>query len=205
MRPRERAVLYTGLALALVLALKASVVSPALARQDTSDLPEPRIAVVAMPQIVNSLMDSDRFRPQREEFELNLREELLKPINEQIAELQQEASGVDRSDQEAMRKLQTRFGELQREGARVQGEIARKVEEKVAEQLVECYTLVKESATAVAEDLGFNYLLASGGPEDKLETQTVMALSRDLISRPVLLSPEGADISADVREDLKLK
>lgn len=205
MRPRERAALYAVLALAIGLALRASLVSPAFARADSRDLPDPKIAVCAVPQIVNELMDSDRFQPDREEFERGLREELLNPLNEQLTALQQEAGTVDRNDQEAVRKLQGRFAELQREGARLQGEIARKVEEKIAQQLVECYGLVKESATAVAHDLGFNYLLASSGPDDKLETETVMALSRDLISRPVLMSPEGTDISAEVREDLKLK
>jgi hypothetical protein len=196
-------VVYAGLALAIALALKPTMVSPALARPASDDLPAPKIAVCAVPQIVNDLMDSDRFKPDREEFERGLREELLTPLNEQLAAIQQEASTVDRSDQEAVRKLQN--GELQREGARLQGEIARKVEEKIAQQLTESYGLVRDSATAVAEDLGFNYLLASSGPDDELETESVMALSRDLISRPVLMSPEGADITADVREDLKLK
>jgi len=205
MRSRERAVVYTGLALCLCLALRASFVSPALARPDSADIPVPKIAVCSVPQIVNELMDSDRFKPQREEFERGLRQELLEPLNDQLTALQAEAGTIDRDDQEAVRKLQGRFGELQREGSRLQGEVARRVEERIAEQLVECYGLVKESATAVAQDLGFNYLLASSGPEDKLETQSVMALSRDLISRPVLMSPEGTDISADVREDLKLK
>ncbi|HBS29187.1 MAG TPA: hypothetical protein DEB06_06980 [Phycisphaerales bacterium] len=210
MRAGERVLVYGGLVLAVALGLRASVVSPALARAPREagggrEAPAPVIAVCAVNPLVDDLMDSDRFKPDREELEKTLREELLEPINEELGKLQKDSEAVDRSNEDEVRKLRDRYVELQREGARRQGEIARRVEEKVAAQLVECYGLVRESAIDIAEDLGFNYLLASTGADEELEKETVVALTRDMSNRPVLLSPKGTDITEDVRVDLKLK
>lgn len=205
MRHTERLFIYGATALALLCALRAGPTNPgAEAHARTADPAASVIGVCSVVKITDELMESDRFKPARIEFEDSLRKEKLDGILAEMKALQQQVEGVSRDDPK-FGELRERFGRLQREAQRETQEIARKVELKVAEQLSECYQLVRGAAVAVAEDLGYTYVLASTDPDEKLKSQTVVSLMRDVLSRPVLLSPKSADITEDVRKDLKLQ
>jgi Skp family chaperone for outer membrane proteins len=75
----------------------------------------------------------------------------------------------------------------------------------VAKQYVEAYELARASSAAVAESLGFQYVLAARGKDKPITTDNPERLIEALLGRPVLLAPENADITADVRKDLKLE
>ncbi|MEO1130234.1 MAG: hypothetical protein AAFX05_11085, partial [Planctomycetota bacterium] len=61
------------------------------------------------------------------------------------------------------------------------------------------------SAAAIAEEQGFDYVLASITPDTEVMEGTMDAVARDILGRPVLVLPEGTDITEDVRADLKLE
>lgn len=207
MRTVERVTLYAAVGLALLLSLNAALPTTGSARAEGSsadDAPPPRVAVCAIYKIADELMDTDRFKPARLEYETELRDETLKPMIDELKELQKRLESMDQKDP-AFGEARERYFRLQSMAQRATQEIAQKIEKRVAEQLKECYTLVRASAVAVGEDLGFNYVIASNAPDDNLEKDTVVALVRDMLSRPVLLSPKGVDISEDVRQDLKLE
>jgi Skp family chaperone for outer membrane proteins len=206
MRTAERVTLYAAVGAALLLSLNATLptTGAAQAAGAAADAPQPRLAVCALYKIADELMDTERFKPARVEFETQLREESLKPLIDQLKELQQRLESMDQKDP-AFAETRERFFRTQNLAQRTTQEIAQKIERKVAEQLKECYGLARTSAVAVAEDMGFNYVIASNAPDDDLESETVVSLVRDMLSRPVLLNPKEVDISEDVRQDLKLE
>lgn len=205
MRPIERSCLYALLALSVLLAWRHGPVSaPAHARQDASAPDAARIAVCSVVKVTDELMNTDRFKPERQEYEEQLRTDQLKPLVEQLEALRDKLEAMDRQSPE-FQEGREQFARLQREAQAVGQQVAQKVELKVAEQLKECYMLVRSSAQAIAEDLGYSYVLASADPEEELQKGPVVSIMRDLLSRPVIMYPVKADITEDVRKDLKLE
>lgn len=206
MRTVERVTLYAAVGLALLLSLNAALPTTSVARAagEAADTAEPRLAVCALYKIADELMDTDRFKPDRVEYENQLRDENLRPLVDQLKELQKRLESMDQKDPD-FPETRERFFRLQTLAQRTTQDIGQKIERKVAEQLKECYALARASAVALAEDKGFNYVIASNAPDDPMENETVVALVRDMLSRPVLSFPKGVDISDDVRQDLKLE
>jgi Skp family chaperone for outer membrane proteins len=198
MKTPDRIALYTLLGFALFL-----VARPSTALPEEADAPA-RIAVCSSMKIVDDLMETDRFKPARVEVEEQAREELLKPIVDTLKEIEEEAKGLAENDPK-LRELGEKHRGLQRQAQQATQEIAKRVEMKVAEQLIECYQLVRASAVAVAEEKGFNYVLSSTDSEAPLKTEPVMKLVRDFLARPVIMAPKEVDITDDVRTDLKLE
>ena len=204
----ERVLIYSALLLAIALAVRGGSAgvpgAGAALAGGTKEIPAPRIAVCALYRIADELMETDRFKPERVELENNLRDEELKPLYEQLRELQKRLEGMDQKDP-AFAGTRERYFRLQNQARNTTQEITQKVERKVAEQLEQCYQLVRASAAAIAEDMGFNFVLASNSSEEALKKETVVSLVRDMMGRPVLLAPKEADITEDVRQDLKLE
>lgn len=212
MRPTERVLVYSLLGLALLGAFSPlSRLIPgqtALAGIDAKplsggDIPAPKIAIVAAIKITDNLMDSDRFKPARNDYEAQLKKELIQPVTDKLEELQKKVKDMDEKDPQA-NQMKQEFFKLRNELTAKQREAAEKLERKVGEQLKECYQLVRASAGAVAEKRGFNYVVASARGDDKFEDAPVQATIREMISRPLMVFPEGTDITEEVREDLKL-
>ncbi|MBL0927348.1 MAG: OmpH family outer membrane protein [Phycisphaerales bacterium] len=202
----ERLALYALVLLAIALALRpGSLTAPAAAISAAPPAADPaRVAVVAVTIVADELMNSDRYRPKREEFEKSQREDLLKPLEDELAKLRARAEPLDPKGDE--------FRRLAEEAARVQGrlaatqqEISRRYDQLIAGQLKEVYGLIRGSAQAVAESRGFSHVVASMRPDDKLVEAGTDALVKDLLGRPLLVYPEAADLTDEVRADLKLK
>ena len=198
MKRTQTTLLIAAIAISLTALLRPAP-TPAYANVASSDSP---IAVCALPTLINELMASDRFLPDREAYT----EELSQQINELLEkrnELQQELSNMNPEDPGA----QETFGEYQslnQKIARLRQENSQKIETFTAKQIKECNRLVRSSARAVAEDLGFEFVISSADPQEDL-AETVDALFRQLTSRPVIMFPEENDITADVRDDLNLE
>lgn len=205
MRQLERIALWSAAAAAIMLSLRAGSApgSSALA----ANIPEggsPKVAVCAVLRVADELMDSDRFKPLRQEYEEQLRKDDLDPLVEQLRELQGKLENMPRDNPE-FAQLRDQYLRLQREANAKQQEIVQKMEKKVAEQLAEAYALVRSSATSLADDQGYDFVIASSGPDDELKKETPLALVRDILARPALKFPKDADITEDVRDDLKLR
>lgn len=168
-----------------------------------ADAPAPKIAVVAALKITDDLMNSDRYKPARSDYEEQLTKELIKPLTDKLEDLQKKIKDMDEKDPQANQMKQD-FFRLRNELVGKQREASEKLEKKVSEQLKECYQLVRASAQAVAEKKGFNYVIASLRSDDKFEEGPMQVTMRELASRPLLVFPEGTDVTDDVREDLKL-
>jgi len=161
------------------------------------------IAVCSLPNLINDLMGSDRFLPDREAYVADRTEE-LRELNEQGREMSQRLSTMTPEDPGAQELFES-VQRLREQIARKQAENAALVETFTATQLSECNDLVRSSARAVAEDLGYAFVIASADPDEDLSKQSVEVLLRQLTSRPVIMFPEDNDITSDVRDDLKLE
>ena len=201
MRRSERVTLALLVLAVVALAIRQGPAGPA-AYGARADADEALIAVCAIPTLVNELMASDRFAPEREALEDEFRER-LEDMNRDLRDLRErlEAGGPD--DPDAQRNVES-WRELTREMASVRTELQRRLAQLSASQLAECYDLAKSSAVAVAEDLGFVYLIASGDPDEDLVREDSQTLLRQITARPMLLAPEEADITGEVRDDLNL-
>jgi len=202
MRHWERSLL---LVLAFLVAGMLARVSFAPAAHAAGEPDDPRhtIAVCAMPSLVNELMGSERFLPEREDPAPELREQ-FDDLRRELEKLNEGLEGAAEGDPNAARDMRRRREVFQQLQA-VQSQIARAVEAKTAEQLAACYALVRSSANAVAEDLGFDYVIATGDPDETLNTAAAEVTLRQITARPVLRFPKGVDITDDVRDDLNLE
>lgn len=202
MRKSERVIVYASLTILLLIGLRPTL-APSIAAAADGDGSVPSIAVCSVGAIIDEMMETDRFLPERLEFEQDLREQLLGDTTGRIEELEREVEGMDR-DSEEFARARDEYFRLQGEANRLQQEVRRQVEARVAQQLTEIRLEVIASARAVAEDLGFDYVISSESDETAYESESVRDLVIDFLARPVLMHPEAADISEDVREDLKL-
>jgi Skp family chaperone for outer membrane proteins len=160
------------------------------------------LAVCAVPTIVNELMASDRFLEAREALREEY-EERTRDLRERRSEIEQQFEGMEQGDPAAP-ALGREYQELSREIFRADSEFQREQSEMQASQLAECYDLARASAIGVGEDLGYDFVIASGSPDEELNRADTQALLGQLSRRPVLLYPDEDDITDDVRDDLNL-
>lgn len=201
MRTWERSLLLALTLGVLSLLARISFSPEAMAARD-GDAGDHPIAVCAMPSLINELMASDRYLPQRENPAPELREQ-FEDLRKELDDINEGLEGADENDPATQRDLRRRreiFQQLQG----LQAQIARAVEQKTAEQFAECYAMVRSSASAIAEDLGFDYVIATGDPEETLNTTISEVTLRQITARPVLRAPKGVDITDDIRDDLNL-
>ncbi len=161
------------------------------------------IATCAVPQLVNELMASDRFAPPREEFTQQLREE-IEPLMEAGQALINELQGMTPEDEGAQEKVR-QMQELREQVGRMEQQAAARLGKFTAKQIAECFELARSSAGAVADDLGYDYVISTVGEDEELNTESVETVLRQMLARPVLYAPEDADITDDVRDDLNLE
>lgn len=178
---------------------------------------ERRIAVCAMHEVIAELMRSDRFAPAREAlFEGVDRTELVTEYNalaEQMRTLREEYERLLRGEQ-------TDPGQAQAEAQRIQAEVQRitermrdiqeqlqprdqELQQLTYDQFREAYELARDAAEAVAEDLGYEYVLATKRHDDEYGRNPA-SFGAEMNSRPVLVFPEGVDITLDVIAELNL-
>jgi hypothetical protein len=149
-------------------------------------------------------MSSDRFEPDRVEFERQIKEDEMGPLIAQGRDLEERLRTLDPESDES-KQLQAQILQLRDRLGQMQQQAGIRYERFTVKQSIEAYQLVRASAAAVAEDLGFDYVLTSSDPERELEEMPMTAFRNEILSRTVIHRPEGVDISDDVRADLNLE
>lgn len=192
----------------VVLVLAASVAAgcwllagpSATARADSSTTSP--FAICDVMGVVEKLMDSERFKPARDEAQAAA-EAALAPIRDQLRDLEARGRGMDPADPELPGVAQ-QFQQLQAQFQQQFQESARRMDEMTAMQLQEAYEIARASADAVAEDLGYGYVFATRLPDEEIEARDVAGMVRALLGRPVVRFPKDSDITPDVLQDLKI-
>jgi cell fate (sporulation/competence/biofilm development) regulator YlbF (YheA/YmcA/DUF963 family) len=198
-------------------------VSPVEARvytqqsQKSTHASEHNIAVCAIHHIISEFLKSDRFAPAAEAlFEGVDRVSLAQEYNSLVDQMRVLREEYERLVQGG----QIDQGQVQAEAQRIQSEVQRITElmKRIQEQLQprdqelqqlsyqqyrEAYELDRDAAEAVAEDLGFDYVLATKRRDDEY-SRNPAAFGVEMNARPMLVFPEGVDITLDVMAELNL-
>lgn len=201
MKHGERLAMYGICTIALVLGLRGGIDTHASASNavplaaDTG-----KIATCDVLALTEALFSTDTYAPGRKNQESLLKSQLL-PLETELDALQRELQTSDPNAPETQTKGQT-FESKREAYFKLRQELSDKFDVFVSGQFAEAYERVQAAARAVANENGFTYVLgqkhgAIAGPDP----QRLMA---DLLARPMLVSPEGSDISLKVRDQLKL-
>ncbi len=204
--PRAR-LLSTALPLAAIAIATIALVRPDLPGAPTAharmaDDAEHPIAICSIPMLVNEVMRSDRFTAPMEEMQEDYRAQ-FEAIEEEATEIRDSSQGLDPSSpayQEAGRRHQALF----RKASELEREMSQRMAQLTAEQIVDAYTQVRAAAKEIAEDLGYEYLIAAASEDEELPKVNPDQTLRQMLARPCVLWPDGVDITDEVRDDLNL-
>lgn len=175
------------------------------------------IAVCAIHHVVGELLKSDRFAPAREAlFEGVDRNELAQEYNSlvnQMRELREEHERLQQRDQIDPGQAQAEIQRIQVEVQRITERMRRiqqqlqprdqELQQLTYQQYQEAYELVRDAAEAVAEDLGYDFVFATKRRDDEYGRNPA-SFGADMNARPVLVFPQGVDITLDVISELNL-
>ena len=184
-------------ALALAIVIRTPFTGPAAARSAAED--GHNIAICETLKIVDELMESDRFKPDRNTLEEAKKAQVL-PLYEERQALGQRGQAAQAAGEDVSGIAQE-FQALQQRIQQAEQQAQQEIAELMSKQIGECYDLIKASASAIAKDLGYDYVVSSSRPDDQMGPNP----SGEFLSRPMLVFPEDTDITDDVREDLKLE
>ena len=200
MRPTERLVVFSGIIVAIVLALgprdggnralagqgaenyKLATVDVYWAAEKymgTEDLKKKRDDAVAMWQSKAQSIEKDL-----QQLEDNFK--VLPPNDPQVPELQKQAQA---KQQEYQKLAQDRTQDL----------------EKInSGQLIEAYKKIREASDAVASRQGYTHVFCQRGWDKQIETVTVVTTIQEMLARPLIKGIATDDITNAVLAELKL-
>jgi Skp family chaperone for outer membrane proteins len=186
--------------------LRAGTAGASVYQDASSEKAEHQIAVCAVNKIVRDLLESDRFLPAREAIKLEEIVTEYRELEAELNELRQQWEQIQQGGQGDPATIQT---EAERIGARMQeleqigSEREQQLQQLTLAQLKEAYELTRGAAEAVAEDLGYPYVASSQRPDDEFNLNSA-SLPAEFNARPILVYPEGVDITPDVLAELNL-
>jgi Skp family chaperone for outer membrane proteins len=180
----------------------ASVESSGLGAYDAArGAAEGRIATINILTVVEKMVQSERYRPAREE--------LFKEYSDQVDAAGKEVEAVRAriielgQDSEQGRALIPQFQLTQRAAQQLQGELQEKAAAFNSQQLAEAYRLAVDTANRIAETKGYSHVIATrGAATDPLRSTNVAAAIQEILARPVVRFPAADDLTDAVAKDL---
>jgi len=173
---------------------------------ETQTEPKHDTAICAVNAVMRELLESERFLPAREAInleelvtEFRQLEQELEGLRQQWEQVQQGGMGNPEQIQSEAERINARMQELEQVGTQREQEL----QQLTLNQLKEAYELARSATEAVAEDLGYDYVIASQRPEDEFNLNA-NSLPAEFNARPAIVFPEGVDITADVLAELNL-
>ena len=205
MRRNERVIAYSALSVSLIaLAGHAAgfrVVSPAGATSSIAATPDPaRIATCDVYQLVERMVESEQYMPARNSEQERVKSQLV-PYETQLEAMQKELQALDPKDAGAQEKFKTFQGKREEYMAKRQA-AADGYTDLVTGQFSDAYTKICAEARKVGTSLGYTYVMAH--KKGEIRAHDPRQLVEEFLSRPVAVSPEGVDITEQVRASMKL-
>lgn len=208
----ERFFLYGLVCLALTLALLGPGRAAALIGTPALASPSPSLAATQSPAtlatcdllaVTELLFASEAYAPARTDEEKRLTAKLA-PLEAALDALQRELQTMTPADQ-GKPENQAKAADFQTkrdEYMQVRKDSSASYDRLVAGQFADAYERASTAAAAVAKEAGFTHVIAhKTGKIAGSDPQTLIA---DLLGRPMIVRPEGSDITPRVRTALKL-
>ncbi len=198
MKPFERTLL-------IVLAIGAALIAAGAALRTETPKADTEIAVCDVYNVMERLMNSDRIAPAIQEKQDAIAAE-IKPLEDQLRLLQQELQAANQEDPSFQAKVQ-RFEQLRQQYFQLQQALTVEMQRFIAEKQVEAFELARDSASGIAEEMGYTYLVNSRDANKRIEVggNTPDNVTASVLSRVMLMLPEEDNITEDVIEELNLE
>jgi Skp family chaperone for outer membrane proteins len=187
---KPRAVIFVSALLSAIAFFGARAGGSGSARFAPDPAPA-RFATCDVYHVIQRLFDSD-LKPLADE---------LQALGDKAQAAVQNAPATDPAAQAVVREFQEKRAALNKK----QQEMGARLQKFKGTQLVECYELARASVGAVADRMGYTYVLASRRVTEKVPSDDPQIVVEALLQRPVLRGPDATDITDDVLADLKLK
>jgi len=196
MKNLERTILYIVLGVLTVAVFRPGNILPLAAASPDSVRKEPvnaRIATCDVYSIMRTMIDGEEFKPARAAIEERIRTQVG-----ELREIEAALKSSDPKDEEAQAKYQEFVSKRKVfEGARTELDLL------MGRQFVQVYERIKAAADVVAVRQGYTHVVASRNVDDP-PTNDPDRLTQAILSRPMLFSPEGDDVTNDVVIELNL-
>ena len=189
------------IALVLCIAALATLATRSALAHDTGDRAH-RIGVVDSLMLVERMLDEPEYADARTAVEQNWTQQ-LSLLEAEVNDLltRRNAAVAGSLEQQEINQqgaqAQQRYQQLRQQGA---GEL----EVLGTEQAREAYTKIAEASKVVADRLGYDFVVASRDSAEPTNANTVAGLAQQMLARPLIVYPDGHDITADVRTELGL-
>lgn len=204
MNKAERFLTCAGIGAACIVGsfLATSVAhTPAFAAAPYAD-DSSKIAIVDLLEVSEKLFMSPRYMPTRETM-LKEKQEQIKTLQTSLQELGQKIQAMGQNSPDAQALIQ-QYQAQNEEFTKTRESANKDLDELSTQQFSEAYRLVVETAGSVAKKQGFGYVFATrSGPLQFRSTQLQGAL-QEVLARPVVMAPDGVDITTAVMKELKL-
>ncbi len=188
-------------ALVLVVALAAithRVVGSALQSGETP----PRVASIDMLSLLEDYLRIDEFKPDRDA--------LRAEWETRLADTQQILSGLEGELRMAtpqtpgVQQLQQRYQQTAYQFQQLQREASMAFDRFSAEQAADAYAVLYDSAVELAQERGYSHLIASRQSGEIDDRNNLSTVTQEILARPVMLAPEGHDLTAVLRDRMSI-
>ncbi len=156
-----------------------------------------KVATCDVYAVIQVLVESERYKPSRVAEQDKARTQ-LKEMAEGIRGLETQLKSMDPKDEktlEVFRDINTKKQQFQ--------ERQSELDEFLGNQFVTAYEEVRKAADAVGEKKGYTHVIASRKAGEK-PSSNMDLITQQILSRPVLRSPPGDDLTEAVLGELKL-
>lgn len=200
----ERVVAYAGIGAACVFGsfLASRALETRAHAAGAAWLEGGKIATVDVLEISEKLFMSDRYKPARETM-LKEKQGQIETLQAALQDLAQkiQAAGENSPESEPMRQqLQAQsqsFGQIRDMANNDLNALS-------TQQFSEAYRLVIDTAGAVARLQGYDFVLATRAGPPEFRSKELQGALQEVLARPVIVAPSGADITPAVLKELKL-
>lgn len=200
MRTVERVGLWAGVVIAIGVGAGLRTPEQAAIAQPAGQIV--RVATVDMFLLLESMIESDRYKPARDARDAEIRAKFeaynaeLKALETKIQLIPQGTPEFQATMQQGQAKETERQQYAQQAG--------REQDAFVAAQVKEAYAIVHKAANDAAEQLGYTHVISTRLEGTNMKGESLAPIMQEILARPLVRSASADDITARVREDLKL-
>lgn len=200
MRTVERVGLWAGVVVAIGLATGLRLPERAAVAQPSGQVL--RVATVDMFLLLESMIESDRYKPARDARDAEIRAK-FEAFNAELKALETKVQLIPQGTPEfqaTMQQGQAKEAERQQYAQQA----GRENDAFVAAQVKEAYAIVHKAANDAAEQLGYTHVVATRLDAASMKGESLAPIMQEILARPFVRSSNADDITTRVRTDLGL-
>lgn len=200
MRTFERLGLWAGVIVAVGLAAGLRLPERSAIAQPSGQVM--RVATVDMFKLLESMIESDRYKPARDARDAEIRSK-FEAYSAELKALETKVQLIPQGTPEfqaTMSQGQAKEAERQQYAQQV----GREQDAFVAAQVKEAYAIVHKAVNDAASQLGYTHVVATRLDGTTMKGESLAPIMQEILARPLVRSADADDITDRVRKDLNL-